>query len=153
MALNWGNEGNREAMRNQDQMPLLDEDVIKALETLTAEELGLVNRIWEYVDKFYPEMAKLEQEATGVAPRKVEADPFVINGVQMRGGYYPLKADSSFSWLAETHSIEERAEKMKQGGSIRASTKHGSTIERVGFAGQMIDLTIDERNDEPAGHG
>lgn len=143
LALNYGNEGNREALREQTRMQMSDTGILKAIGTLTKDELELVNRIWEYVDKFYPELAKVEQEATGVAPQKVEADPFFINGVQMRGGYYPLQADSSLSWKAEMHAVEERAEKLKQGGSVRASTKHGSTIERIGFGRQPVNLSID----------
>lgn len=143
LALNYGNEGNREALREQTRMQMSDAAIMSAIGTLTKEELELVNRIWEYVDKFYPELAKVEQEATGVAPQKVDADPFFVNGVQMRGGYYPLQADSSLSWKAEMHAVEERAEKLKQGGSVRASTKHGSTIERIGFGRQPVNLSID----------
>ncbi|PHS70696.1 MAG: hypothetical protein COB23_03215 [Methylophaga sp.] len=143
LALNYGNEGNREALRHQEKRQMTDSEVIKAISTLSSEEIDLVNKIWEYVDKFYPELSKVEQKATGVAPQKVEADPFTVNGVQMRGGYYPLQADSALSWKAETHAVEERAQKLLQGGRGRASTKHGSTIERIGFGGQVINLSID----------
>lgn len=143
LALNYGNEGNREALRRQKNRNMRDEDIIEAIGTLTEDELQLVNRIWEYVDKFYPELSKIEQEATGISPAKVEASPFTVNGVSMRGGYYPLQADSALSWRAEMHSVEERAEQLKQGVSIRASTKHGSTIERTDFAGQVVNLSIE----------
>lgn len=145
LVLNWGNEGNREALRNQHRRKMADSEVVKAISTLTPEELALVNRIWEYVDKFYPEIAKLEHEATGVAPRKVESEPFVVNGIEMRGGYYPLQADHNIgpSHKAEVMEVEKRAEKMKSGGAVRASTKHGSTIEREGWGSQVVDLAID----------
>lgn len=144
LALNWGNEGNREAIRTQENREMLDAEVERAISTLTPDELQLVNRIWEYVDKFYPELAKVEQEATGIAPAKVEASPFVVNGVSMRGGYYPLQADTALDWKAEMHAVEERAQKlMNEGGAMRSSTKHGSTIERIGFGRQAVNLSID----------
>lgn len=143
LALNWGNEGNREAIRNQEGREMSDAEVMSAIQTLTAEELELVNSIWEYVDSFYPELAAVEQQATGIAPAKVEASPFVVNGVEMRGGYYPLQADNSLNWKAEMHAVEERAQKLLQGGgAMRASTKHGSTIERQGFGSQPVNLDI-----------
>lgn len=144
LALNWGNEGNREAIRQQKNRGMEDAEVMRALETLTADELQLVNKIWEYVDKFYPELSKIEQDATGIAPPKVEPESFTVNGVEMRGGYYPLQADSSFDWRAEMHVVEERANKLRnEGGAVRSSTKHGATIERVGFGGQAVNLSID----------
>lgn len=143
LALNWGNEGNREALRSQEDQEFNDADVMEAIETLTPDELQLVNRIWKYIDKFYPEIAAMEYKATGVAPAKVEAVPFIVNGVEMRGGYYPLQADVSLSWRDEEHSVEGRAKELKQGGRVRASTKHGSTIERVGWDGAIVDLSID----------
>ncbi len=143
LALNWGNEGNREAVRNQKKYSMTDEDVMAALETLTESELQLVNKIWEYVDSFWGELSKVEQKATGIVPRKVKPDPFMVNGVQMRGGYYPLAADSSLSFKAETKTIEEKAEKVRKGGAGRASTKHGSLNERTKFGGQVVNLSLD----------
>ena len=143
LALNWGNEGNREALRLQQNRAMDDAQVLAAISTLNKEELQLVNKLWEYVDKFYPEVSKVEQEATGIAPAKVEASPFEVNGVQMRGGYYPLMGDSNTSFKQSMQDIDQRAEKMKMGGSVRSSTKHGSTIERVDFGGKDVTLSID----------
>lgn len=143
LALNWGNEGNRQAVRNQEKYAVSDAEVLKAISTLTKEELQLVNNIWEFVDSFYEPIAKLEKEIYGISPRKVESDPFVLNGVEMRGGYYPLLANTSFSTAAERKSIQEQIENPVPGMTGRASTRHGSTQERVNFGRQVVELSID----------
>lgn len=144
LLLNYGNEGNREALRNQSEMAMEDADILAAIGTLNKEELELANRIWAYVDSFYTELAATEKNATGVAPAKVEGTTFEVNGVHMTGGYYPLQANTALDWRSEMHEVEARAEKLRQeGGAVRASTKHGSTIERTSFAGQNVNLQID----------
>lgn len=144
LALNWGNEGNREAILNQNEFEMSEADILEAIGSLDESELALVNRVWEYVDKFYPEIARIEKEVTGVAPAKVEAKPFSVNGIDMRGGYYPLMSDPALSIRAETQEVEERAKRMMMGGGgMRASTKHGSSIERKGFGGGTVRLDLD----------
>lgn len=144
LALNWGNSGNRDAILNMRSYPLDENQVEQAIATLSDSDLDLVEKIWEYLDTYYPDLAKVEQQATGIAPAKVEPEPFIVNGRRMSGGYYPLQGDATVDSTQNMHDIEERAKMLKtQGGAARASSKHGATIERKGWKGKAVNLSID----------
>lgn len=144
LALNWGNEGNRQALLNMEKYPLTEQEVVDAISTLSDTDLDLVEEIWKYIDSYWSQISAVEQKATGISPRKVEADPFVINGRTMRGGYYPIQGDFTVDALQNEHEVQERAKQLLSGvGSVRASTKHGSTIERQGWGGKAVKLSID----------
>ncbi len=150
LALNMGNDGNMEALLNQGSpssgsRPLMTRnDIDKIVSTLSDSDWDLVQNIWDYVDSYWPMIAELELKRSGVAPQKVKPTPFKTpSGRQMKGGYYPLAGDPAEDSKQLDQDITQQAELMKQGGTARKSTKHGSTIERVGFGGKKIDFSID----------
>lgn len=143
LALNMGNDGNLTALLSMDHVKLTMPDLNEAVSHLTEDDLNLVENIWEFLDSFYPALAKTEQQATGIAPEKVEAKPFEINGRIMRGGYYPLQGDSVIDGNQHEISVDGQAERLKNGGAVRASSKHGATIEREGWGGKSVNLSID----------
>lgn len=143
LALNWGNAGNREAILNMEHNKLTQKDVDTILATLSDFDWDLVEGIWAYIDSFWPQIAELEKSFTGVVPRKVEALEYeTASGRVISGGYYPLVADSALGFRANQEQIDQRAKRMAGGGTLRAATQHGHTIERVGFAGRDVDLSI-----------
>lgn len=154
LALNWGNDGNREAIRVQQfangKVGYTDGEVGKMLALLSDAELQMVNELWAFVDSFWPMISDLQQEMTGLRPEKVEATPFLLdrgNGVavQMRGGYYPLKYDSERSVDAITTKREEAAdlkELFGAGSFLKAQTKDGHTQERIGSGGKVVSLEL-----------
>ena len=143
IALNWGNLGNREAMLNQEHVAFTEEDIQQVLDSLTDTDWDLVESVWDYVDSFWPQIAELEKSFTGVVPRKVDAEPFQTkDGRTIKGGYYPLVTDARLSFRGRQEEIEKRAERLRAGGVTRATTAQGHTIERVGFNGRDVDLSI-----------
>jgi GNAT superfamily N-acetyltransferase len=134
VALNWGNEDNRQRVIDGDHW---SEGQVRAiLHTLSPTELQFVNGVWEYIDSFWPEVAAKEKRLTGVTPEKVEASPFKVvasdgTEVDMRGGYYPLKYDTDRSDRADTQEAAQAAKEMMQGAFTRATTRRGHTNERV----------------------
>lgn len=134
VALNWGNEANRQRIMDGDKWS--DAQVKAILKTLTPQELAFVNQVWSYLDSFWPEIAAKEKRLTGVVPEKVEALPFDAvasdgSTVAMRGGYYPLKYDTDRSDRADTQEAVQAAKEMMQGVLTRATTRRGHTKERV----------------------
>lgn len=143
-ALNMGNDGNMAALRDMAELPLTEGDIKKIAGSLTDSEWDLVQNLWDYIDSYWPMIADLELKRSGVAPQKVKPTPFVTpSGKQMKGGYYPLNGDPATDLTQADQDVSQQAELMKQGGTARKSTKHGSTIERVGFGGKRIDFSID----------
>lgn len=133
-ALNMGNAGNVEAIQNEYSRSQID----AVLATLTNRDWDVVEQIWRYVDSYWPEIRDLEERTSGVAPKKVEASPFTITveGEERRisGGYYPLVADPNRSDQGRIDYEQVNGlDGFLGGGRAKASTKHGSTIERVGF--------------------
>lgn len=143
IALNMGNEGNREALADAENSPGLEAYDALLNTTMTEKDWRFVQSVWDYIDRFYPRIAALEREMTGIAPEKVEAVPVKTPFGEFRGGYYPLKYDFDRSWRASMHEVEDRAKRMMSGGFVRPQTRTGAAKERVGSGGQAVRLNID----------
>jgi hypothetical protein len=145
IALNAGNDGNREALVESGKFTA--EQVDQTLAELTARELEFVQATWDLVEGYWPEIAALEERRTGVAPPKVEATPIEVTSsdgqvVQMRGGYYPLKYDAQLSAKVDEETVDEFMQGIRAGRFARAQTRHGHTIERVGSGGRPVRLNM-----------
>ncbi|HCZ49063.1 MAG TPA: hypothetical protein DCZ11_08655 [Gammaproteobacteria bacterium] len=145
VALNWGNEINRERMRADPVGKWTDEKVRAVFRTLTAEELAFVNGAWEFLDSYWPEVADKQRRVTGTAPEKVEASAFVAVGaggieVPMRGGYYPLKYQDV---RAEQQEAVQTAKDMARGAMANATTRRGHTKERLQNVKRNLRLDLD----------
>lgn len=140
-ALNWGNAGNREALMEGNGWK--ESQVEAILRHLTAKDWETVQEVWDLVDSFWPRIAALEEKTTGVVPEKVQALPFKTpDGREMRGGYYRLKADPARDGKSFRETVEERAAAVMTGRTGRATTRHGHTIERKGFGGRPVWLSL-----------
>lgn len=134
VALNWGNEANRQRLMDGDKWS--EAQVRAILRTLSPAELEFVNKTWEYLDSFWPEVAAKEKRLTGAEPEKVEASPFNViasdgTEVAMRGGYYPLVYDAERSDRSSQQDAAQVAKEMMQGAFTRATTRRGHTKERL----------------------
>jgi hypothetical protein len=134
VALNWGNDQNRQRLMDGDKWS--EGQVRAVLKTLTKAELEFVNGVWEYLDSYWPEIAAKEKRLTGVEPERVAAVPFDVTSadgqaVSMRGGYYPLKYDTDRSDRAEQQEAAQVAKEMMQGAFTRATTRRGHTKARL----------------------
>lgn len=132
LALYWGTESSREAIR--EGHGVTDNDVMRMMQTMSPSELELVNAVWELNESMWPAVSSAHVERYGVAPMKLEPTPFIVNGVKMTGGHQQLFYDSMTAELADS-------EKAKKGEfqSLTAS-KAGSMIERVGSGGRKVYL-------------
>jgi hypothetical protein len=147
IALNWGNEDNRAALVNDRQRRWGEADYRAILATLKARDWAFVQDTWDYLDRFWPEIAALEKTRKGIAPPKVEASAFTVQTadgktLEIGGGYYPLKYDAEMSVRTSENDIDEQFKSMATGRFGSANTRHGHTKERVGSGGQSVKLSL-----------
>ena len=146
VALNWGNETNRQRIMDGDRWSPAQVNAI--LSTLTREEWTFVQNTWDFIDSYWPDIAAKEKRVTGRAPDKVQAAPFSVTlddgtVVNLRGGYYPIKYDSNRDDKAEKHDAAAAASDMMRGAFTRSTTRRGHTKERVENVKRPVKKTLD----------
>lgn len=134
IALNTGNAQNLQRIMGGDGWTQAQVDAI--MRTLSRTELEFVNKVWEHVDNYWPEIKAKQLRVSGVVEDKVEAEPFDLTMpdggvVRMRGGYYPIKYDSDRSIRAEKNEAVEKASEIMRGAVMRPTTRRGHTKARV----------------------
>ncbi len=141
VALNWGNAGNRTAL--MEGYGWSQQQVDEMLGKLDSRDWQTVQRVWDFIDSFWPQIADLQQRLTGLAPEKIEAAPFLApDGTEMKGGYYPLKYDAKQSYRAFQREESANVTQLFENNVGRASTRKGHTKERVGSGGQPVRLEL-----------
>lgn len=150
LALNWGNEQNRQAVlegRANGRQVFTETGVKNALRRLDARDWQFVQAVWDYVNTYWPEIEAAQKRRTGLAPAKVEAKPFefVMAGgevVSLRGGYYPLKYDSDTDANTRADDLEDAFQRIRAGRYGKAATSRGHTVERVGSGRRPVRMDI-----------
>jgi len=129
IALNWGNETNRARVMEGDKWS--PAQVQSVLDTLTKDEWDFVQKVWDHLDSYWPEIAEKERRVTGIAPERVQPLAVQTKFGEYRGGYYPIKYDPNRSSRAESDSLAEQVKQTMQGLYLRATTRRGHTKARV----------------------
>ena len=128
MLTNMGNETNRWHLGdggNKFDEPNLQSVVDRFVRPGEAE---MVQKIFDLMDhEIWPQVAAHERLLSGVAPEKVVATPFTVNGTEYRGGYFPLVRDPIRSGIRYAD-----AEEMFKSFLQDASTPKGHTLRRSG---------------------
>lgn len=141
VALNWGNEINRDRIRNGYKWN--DEQVQAILDTLDERDWKFVQSVWDLLDSYWPAIAAKQQRVTGLAPAKVDAAPVRTKFGEFRGGYYPLKYDGQQSAAAGANIDQEEGKLAQMAAYVRATTKRGHTKERVSKVSQDMKVKLD----------
>lgn len=129
MLLNWGNPEGRDRITRAEGM-LPEEMEKKLFENLTKKDFTFAQNVWDYFDKFKPEIKELEMRTNGNEPKWVESSPIKTPWGDYAGGYYPLRYDSDRSATAFRYA-EATGAMGQQYGAGRAQTEQGFTKERV----------------------
>lgn len=138
LALNWGNEGNRQRIR--DGYNWTDQQVLAAMNRLEVQEWDFVQGMWDLIDSYWPEIAAQDKRVNGIAPEKVERTPFILpNGRTIEGGYYPIKYDERHSVRSYQDRAKEEADRILRGAVARPGVDTGFTKDR---AGKVVDRKI-----------
>lgn len=131
MALYWGTESSRDAIR--DGFGVTDTDVLNILNDLTDEQLDFVNATWRVNESMWPALSEVGVKISGVAPPKLDPAPFYVRGKKMTGGHMRLFYDSQEIELKQAREATTNMSKIMP-------TKAGSLNARVGSGGRKPAL-------------
>ena len=142
VALNWGNEGNRQRLMDGDKWGVGEVNAILA--TLTAEDWKFVQGVWDHIATYKDAIGAQQKRLTGVEPTWVEATPFEIKTadgqtVQVQGGYYPAKYDTTRSTQALANEAAGNVFDQWKAAKGQGKTRDGFTKSR---ASQVIDRPL-----------
>ncbi|MCJ8300625.1 MAG: hypothetical protein MJK13_17055, partial [Pseudomonadales bacterium] len=140
IGLNWGNEGNKEAlMRGQGWS---EQQVGAILANLDAKDWQTVQSLLDVINSLWPKIAQLQKELTGVVPKKVEAAQIATPFGVLEGGYFPIKFDPERSFIQFKRDEQSDTKDIFGGNWLKPATRQGHVQERVGSAGQPIRLDL-----------
>jgi hypothetical protein len=134
MALNWGNDSNRQRLLGGKGWTAAQ--VQPVLDTMTAEEWQFVQGVWDLFESFRPEIAAKERRVSGKEPEWIEAVPLDITTIdgqklQLRGGYHPVKFDPLQSGKVGEHAAAEEAKQLLRAAYTAATTRRSFTKSRA----------------------
>lgn len=129
VALNWGNEGNRDRLRRSERWT--DEQVAGILATLSERDFRFVQGVFDLINGYWQDIAAKQERVYGVAPEKVEATPIRTPFGEIAGGYFPLKYDERRSAKAGAFVDVEEAGLARAAAYAQSTTKRGHTKARV----------------------
>lgn len=129
IALNWGNETNRQRVLEGEKWAPAQAQAV--LDTLTKDEWNFVQNVWDYIGSYWPEIAEKERRVSGVIPERVDATPVQTQFGELKGGYFPIKYDPARSTRAEADTLAESVKQAMQGLYTRATTRRGHTKARA----------------------
>lgn len=133
LALNWGNEGNRQRVMAGQKW---DGGMVQeALDILEERHWEFVQEAWNYIDSWWPQMDQLTRRLTGIPLDKVQASPVYTKYGVLKGGYFPIVYDPNWSDVAAKHSeqkaMQEQATSYFENPWFKPSTNKGATIARM----------------------
>jgi hypothetical protein len=146
IALNSGNEGNLQRMRDGEGWTM--DQLAPVLESLSSTEWNAVQAIWNHFETYKPLVEAKERRLYGKAPNWIEVKPFAIKTsdgktLNLEGGYYPIKYDPKASDAAEQFTDAEAAKAQMKGAFTAATTRRSyvkNRAERV--VGRPLMLTM-----------
>ncbi len=127
-AFNTGNAGNWQRLR--DGWQLTDEQIQRVLDTMSPEEARFIQDGWNLLEGLREPLAALERSTKGIEPEWVQAVPVRIGGVELDGGYFPLRFDPRFSSAGEKQVTGDLSA-LFPAGYVHASTPKGHTKARL----------------------
>ncbi len=158
MALNMGNEGNKQRLLansakwlNDNGRTLTQEDVMGLVtSTLTADEIQRVQQVWNLFASMQKLIEEKEVKKRGRAPQWVEAAPvtFVSSDgqvVALEGGYFPIVYDRRASSAGQKLEDMQTAQSMLKTAKGLSATYKGHLKSRASEIDDNRPLTLTMR--------
>lgn len=149
LVLNTGNTSNLDKLiRSYDEVDnfnITEEGIQNAQDMLTKEEEELVQAVWDSADKLWPAVQQVYRREYGVAPDPVEhISRTTKNGVELKGGYFPMIYDRSVAGGAVESKLERlTAIDLMKGELGQAAVNSSMTKGRTGYSGPVeMDITM-----------
>ena len=132
LAFNWGTETNRKRVMDDIGQRL---DVMRTLkENMTEKDWKVVQEVWNLLDTFWEESARVEERLNGAHIGKVPASAFTIETadrkeITLQGGYYPLRYNPKKASKVNDKQTEEDVKGRMTGAQV-FGTKRSHVKER-----------------------
>lgn len=132
LAFNWGTETNRKRVMDDIGQRL---DVMRTLkENMTEKDWKVVQEVWNLLDTFWDESARVEERLNGAHIGKVPASAFTIETadrkeITLQGGYYPLRYNPKKASKVNDKQTEEDVKGRMTGAQV-FGTKRSHVKER-----------------------
>jgi GGDEF domain-containing protein len=151
MALNWGNEANRQ--RLMDGFGFDEAKMDRIFKHLDKKDWEFAQDTWNHLEKYWPEIKALEMEVNGIEPGKVEPAAFTNEHGSFQGGYYPIAYDYERSSDAFKHAQSKDA-LFKQFSTAAAHTDQGHAKARAAQVSRplLLDLSVLKSHHEDVIH-
>lgn len=140
MALNWGNEGNRQRLR--DGFQFSDDTFRQIFNRLDKRDWDFAQATWDHLHQYWPEIVKLEMDINGIEPDGVKPAAFDNEHGSYNGGYYPIAYDFNKS-VEAWQSNQQRDALYKQYSTVVASTEQGHAQARQAYVNRPLLLSLD----------
>lgn len=140
IALNWGNQGNRDKLLKGYGW---SDGAVEAVlaRHMTADLWKFVQGSWDLIETLWPRIAEMERRVNGVAPEKVERVEVDTPHGRFAGGYYPVVYDPLKSFDAAERAAA--SSDLFENIYTRATTPKGFTKERQETYARPIFLSLD----------
>lgn len=141
--LNMGNQGNIDALtaKDKDGNQQFTEEELEAIRDAASEkELNYAQAVWDYLDGFYDEVKEAHSRRFNKKVDRVEPLSFEARGKTYRGGYYPIRYDTSEAIIGESESVENIRQLLLTGGFSASHTRDYHTKARTNPNGAPIKL-------------
>lgn len=142
VALNWGNQTSRDRLLADPRRKWTQVQIDAILDTLGKEDWDYVQATWDFIDRYWPEIAAKQERVTGVAPEKVVALEVDTKFGKLRGGYYPLVYDGRLNPRAAQNQAANEAKSLQAAAYVRSTTKRGHVEARKKNVKNSIRLDI-----------
>ena len=98
------------------------------LQSLSAAEWSAAQQVWDFFERYRPQVGELEKRTTGKEPQWVQPLPQVVQTADgqrltLRGGYFPIRYDVRQSMRAEQQQTAEDAKALMRAAHNAASTR------------------------------
>jgi hypothetical protein len=154
IALNLGNTYNKSALMENHKINHIQLEEI--LSHMAEKDWAVVQGVWDHFSTYKSEIIAQEKRINGIDLEMVEATPFSVQiktptGIktkELRGGYYPIRFDSSKSDRAAQFDAAANVKDMFGGSYAKAMTKHGHINARTNTGGRplLLDLSVIEQH-------
>jgi hypothetical protein len=142
VALNWGNQGNRDRLLADPRRQWKLAQIEAILDTLEERDWQFVQAIWDFNESFRDEIAAKQRRVTGVEPTWVDAVPVETKWGTFRGGYYHLAYDGDLSPKSAQQEQQTTAKLNTAAAYVSSTTKRGQLKERVKNVKQPVKLSL-----------
>jgi len=130
VALNWGNQTSRDRLLNDPKRKWNEKQIKAILDTLSANDLKFVQATFDFLERFWPEIAAKSERLTGVAPEKVLPTSIATKAGTIPGGYYPLAYDSRLNLKGQQQEEAQSAKLKISAAYVQSTTRRGHLITR-----------------------